>query len=270
MATILLVGHGSRDPEGVAEFLRFAADLQSGYEEHSVVPCFLEFARPSILEAVSQVVATRAERVIVMPLFLFAARHMREDIAGAIGRAQARYPFLPIYPAKHLGLDHRLLTILQDRIAEATSKAPKRLDDEIAVLLVGRGSRRPEGNAGVYEMADRLRAARAGHKGEVEVCFAGLARPCVSEAIRQLVKRGAQRIVVLPYLLFAGVLNKRIAAAVTETAAEFPDAELLDAGNLGGHPQLVHVVRDRVAAAQATAMAKGIMNDVEWQKALGL
>src|SRR5262249_26850304 len=153
-------------------------------------------------EAVGRAAADGAESLVLMPLFLFAARHMKQDIARVLARAQAQNPHLPIYAARHLGLDARLFAILDERLAEIESSSPEGGDDETVILLVGRGSRRPEGNAGVYEVAARLRARR---RWPVAVAFAGLASPGVEEAMRQTMVQGARRIVTVPYLLFDGV-----------------------------------------------------------------
>src|SRR5262249_36525272 len=147
----------------------------------------------------------------LVPLFLFAARHMKEDIAGIIAEAQARYPGLRWRVARHLGVDARLLEILADRLSEV-EPAATHLKEQTAILLVGRGSSYPEGNAGIYEVAERFRAC--GGYPWIETCFAGLAEPRVAESLRRAVEQGAERVVALPYLLFTGVLIKRIASAM--------------------------------------------------------
>ena len=49
--TVLLIGHGSRDPEAVEEYKLLAADLAVRLQV-DVVPCFLEFADPPIVEGI--------------------------------------------------------------------------------------------------------------------------------------------------------------------------------------------------------------------------
>lgn len=244
--TILLIGHGSRDPRGVDEFLDFTRTVRRAYRGYKVEPCFLEFARPDIPSAVEQAVRDGAQGILLAPLFLFAARHMKEDIAGAMARARARFPALPIYGARHLGVDGRLVGILEEQLTkmERASRVPG--GERTAILLAGRGSRQPEGNAGVYEIAERLRAPRGRW---VEVCFAGMATPGVAEGIRHAAAGGAQRIFVLPYLLFSGVLSRRITAARESAQSVCPDIEIQQADHLGGHRHVLEAVCDRISEA---------------------
>src|SRR5947208_3464832 len=88
---ILLVGHGSRDPEGVSQYHAFAAELTRRTDE-LVTSAFLEFNEPAISEAVRRCVAAGARRITVVPLFLGAAAHQKNDVPAAIAWARARYP----------------------------------------------------------------------------------------------------------------------------------------------------------------------------------
>src|SRR5262245_39843934 len=63
--TILLIGHGTRDPDGADEFRGFADDLAARLGgQRSVLPCFLELAPPSILGGIEQCVERAAGRII--------------------------------------------------------------------------------------------------------------------------------------------------------------------------------------------------------------
>jgi precorrin-8X/cobalt-precorrin-8 methylmutase len=62
---------------------------------------------------------------------------------------------------------------------------------------------------------------------------------------------GKQRIVVLPYMLFDGVLVKRIYAAADQLAEAEPSIEVLKAGYLGADPALVNVFLERAESGFA-------------------
>lgn len=242
---ILLLGHGSR--HGVAECLHFSRAVQSDHPAQRVYSCFLEFARPTVVEAADRALEAGASCIVLMPLFLFAARHMQEDVAGAMQQVRGLYPHLPLLSARHLNFDRNMLSIIDERLAEATGARPAYDPEKAAVLLIGRGSRRSENNAGVYEVARSLQRQR--NLTWVNVCFAGMAHPTVMEGIQQCVNQGAQRVILLPYLLFSGTLTRRVAAVADAAQAQCPSIEILRARHLGGHNALRAMVRERINEA---------------------
>ena len=87
---VLLVGHGSREPEGVTEFLDTARLVAQRAGQAVVEPCFLEFARPTIDEGYCRLIERGARRVVVVPALLFAAGHGRRDIPAAVAAVAAK------------------------------------------------------------------------------------------------------------------------------------------------------------------------------------
>src|SRR5579863_4952567 len=79
-AAILMCGHGSRDPDAVAEFAQMSARLKQRLPAHAVGHAFLEFARPIIREGLEALVATGAKRILAQPVMLFAAGHVKNDL----------------------------------------------------------------------------------------------------------------------------------------------------------------------------------------------
>lgn len=116
-----------------------------------------------------------------------------------------------------------------------------------AVLLIAHGSRHDEANADVRHVADCLR-----QRGEAIVVFSflELAEPNIHEGGRQCVQAGADRVVMLPYFLSAGVHVRRdLIQAQEELAKEFPRVHFVLAEPLGRHPLMVEVVEQRVREA---------------------
>jgi xanthine dehydrogenase YagS FAD-binding subunit len=86
----LIVGHGTRDPRGQAEMLAVAelvAGRLPGIRCHS---CSLEFASPTIAEGVASLVDQGVRQIVAMPLLLFAAGHVKQDIPAALAEAAGR------------------------------------------------------------------------------------------------------------------------------------------------------------------------------------
>src|SRR4029078_7446770 len=77
------------------------------------------------------------------------------------------------------------------------------VSDRAAVLLIAHGSRHPEANDDLHELAARV-AERGGHP-IVEACFLELADPDLAAGGARCVARGASRVLMIPYFLSAGV-----------------------------------------------------------------
>jgi sirohydrochlorin ferrochelatase len=117
-----------------------------------------------------------------------------------------------------------------------------------ALLLIAHGSRQDEANADLHYLAGELR--RRGGYSAVEASFLELAEPDIEEGGARCVGQGAERVVLLPYFLSAGVHVRRdLTAARARLARRFPDVEFHLAEPLGRHPLLVDVVVDRARAA---------------------
>src|SRR5438309_10932412 len=104
-----------------------------------------------------------------------------------------------------------------------------------ALLLIAHGSRESAANDDLHAMAALLRAA--GRYPIVEPAFLELAEPTIEQAGRQCVEQGAQRVILLPYFLSAGVHVQRDLAAHRDRLERnhFPIRYAL-AGPIGRHP----------------------------------
>jgi len=182
--------------------------------------------------------------VVAVPLVLTAAGHGKGDIPAALAREQVRHPGLSYRYGRPLGPHPALLTVLEARIDAALAGTPRA---GTHVVLVGRGSTDPDGNAEVAKVARLLWEGR-GYDG-VEFAFISLAEPSVPAALERTRRLGADRIVVAPYFLFPGVLVDRIVTQSREFAAAHPELDLRAAGVLGDCDGLAGLVLERYAEA---------------------
>jgi sirohydrochlorin ferrochelatase len=118
-----------------------------------------------------------------------------------------------------------------------------------ALLLMAHGSRQDEANSDLLSMVLDLRAR--GRYALVEGAFLELARPGIEEAGAACVAAGAERVVLLPYFLSAGVHVRRDLTDLHRRLAErFPHVDFRLAEPLGRHPLLLEVVADRALQAE--------------------
>jgi sirohydrochlorin ferrochelatase len=116
-----------------------------------------------------------------------------------------------------------------------------------ALLLVAHGSRHAAANDDLLHVARALE--ERGHP-IVEAAFLELAGPDIDEAGRRCVERGAERVVLVPYFLSAGVHVRRdLTAARDRLAARYPAVAWRLAEPLGRHPLLLDVVEARAREA---------------------
>jgi sirohydrochlorin ferrochelatase len=121
-----------------------------------------------------------------------------------------------------------------------------------ALLLIAHGSRQDEANDDLHHVVAALR--RRGAFAVVEAAFLELAEPDIDAGASACVAQGAERVVLLPYFLSAGVHVRRdLTAARDRLAARHPHVGVRLAEPLGRHPLLLEIVAERAREAQEGA-----------------
>ncbi len=231
---VILMGHGSRDSEGTEEFLTFVERVAARLS-HPVYPGFLELAEPPIVATLQEAVQSGAKTIIAVPWMLLGAGHVKNDLPAAIQVARRRHPQATIQYGAPITVQPEILSVLGDRLA-ALDPSNGLGSPDTAVLLVQRGSSDPDANAEVYRVARLLWEGR--NFASVEVAFSGVTRPTVQEGLLRCFTPGVTRILVLPYFLYTGILVKRIAQIVAETALAHPEYEFHVGRHMGQDTRL--------------------------------
>ncbi|MEJ7932032.1 CbiX/SirB N-terminal domain-containing protein [Ramlibacter sp. AN1015] len=111
---VILFGHGSRDPlwrrpmDAVAERL---SRLQPGL---SVRCAFLELTEPTLERVADELALAGVSAVAILPMFLGAGRHVREDLPTLVDALRQRHPDMLWDLRPPVGEDPRLLDHLAD------------------------------------------------------------------------------------------------------------------------------------------------------------
>jgi sirohydrochlorin ferrochelatase len=253
---LVAVAHGSADPraaaaigELIALVARRAAERGLGVPDLRVA--YLGHATPSV----PQVMRTFGPdaRVTVLPLLLTAAYHSKTDIPRVLARAGTGR--LDVTYGEPLGPHPLLLRALERRLPEAALQNPS----EVGVVLAAAGSSDPEANATIARLAAQWQArtgwfavrpayaspaAAGGQGGPAAAGGQGSsARPAPAQAVAELLKAGARRVVVASYLLAPGLFADRIRdASLAAGAAAVSPA-------LGAAPEVADVILDRYQEA---------------------
>jgi len=244
---VLLVGHGSRNPEANAEFESLADVYRKARADLDVQIGYVELARPLVSEAL-ETAARTARRIAVVPLFLFAAGHVKNDLPLAIDEARRRFPSVQIAAAPALGVHPSLVAMAHDRAATLFA-------DDAAVraktllLVAGRGSSDPDANADFCKLVRLIGDGRG--LFDVQATFMGITRPSVESSLDLIARMRPERLVVLPYLLFAGRLVERLTAQIDTFATRHPWIRASLAPHLGHDERLFALIDERARQALA-------------------
>ena len=84
---LVLLGHGSKDPEWSQPFEKIAVSLGKRLPAVSVFLAYLEHG-PSLDEAVTALVAKGVLSIRVIPLFLGAGGHVKQDLPKLVAQAK--------------------------------------------------------------------------------------------------------------------------------------------------------------------------------------
>ncbi|CAN5854392.1 CbiX/SirB N-terminal domain-containing protein [soil metagenome] len=115
-----------------------------------------------------------------------------------------------------------------------------------AVLLIAHGSRQEAANDDLRQLTARL----ADHRQYpiVEASFLELAEPDIIAGGDRCVEFGANRVLLVPYFLSAGVhLSRDLTAARDTLAQRHPDVDFRLGPALGPDPMLDDLIRKRIA-----------------------
>lgn len=242
--TLLVVGHGSRDPRGAREFHELVALVREREPALVVEGGFIELSRPPISECVKRLTEGGARRIAAVPLMLLAAGHAKDDIPATLVREKTRHPDVSFEYGRALGIRPELLSLMEERISAVVSEKEK---EATAILVVGRGSSDPDANSDLWKIS------RLFYEGRpyplVEAAYVGMTPPDVPAGLDRLRRLGVRRIAVFSYFLFTGILEERIREQSEEFAARNPEVAVSYAGYFGLHERVADLVLERYREA---------------------
>jgi len=119
VTALLLIAHGSRHDSANDDTRELAAELVRRGACSIAVAAFLEIAHPDIDAGAAECVRLGARRVVLLPHFLSAGMHVRDDLGAARQRLAERYPDVDVRLAEPLGRHPLLLDVLTERARDA-------------------------------------------------------------------------------------------------------------------------------------------------------
>jgi len=111
---IVLFAHGSRDPDWARPFEAIAAQLSGDF---LVRLAYLEIMRPTLGEAVGALAAAGARSIRVVPVFLGAGGHVKEDLPRLVAEAGRARPGLKLTLEAPIGEQPEVVAAIAKAIA---------------------------------------------------------------------------------------------------------------------------------------------------------
>ena len=109
---IVLFGHGSRDPSWRAPMDEVARRIRARAAGVDVRCAFLELDVPGLPAVTAELAAEGADAIRIVPMFLGAGRHAREDLPRLVEQCMRAHPAVQFDLRPSVGEDTRLLDLL--------------------------------------------------------------------------------------------------------------------------------------------------------------
>ena len=111
-SAVILFAHGARDPQWAQPFERIQALVSESLPGTPVELAFLERMTPDLPTAVARVAQAGVKRVTVIPLFLGAGGHVKDDVAALVRDLEQRYAALQFCVTSPIGEDDDLIAAI--------------------------------------------------------------------------------------------------------------------------------------------------------------
>ena len=251
MRAILYVGHGTRSEKGAAQAKNFLEKIIKQTSVSIQEISFLELTEPFIEEGFIRCVKKGATAITVVPLFLLAAGHIKTDIPEALFPLQRQYPQIQVSVADPFGVQERILDAITEMV-----KATGAWNGREALLVVGRGSGDPAIHKAFGKITEGLKQRLEAET--VSVCYLAAATPNFQQGITEISRDIKAGVIVIPYLLFGGLLLEEIDQEVNKRKRK--GHQVLHTGCLNRHQAIQEIILERSVDKEEASESSRVLN----------
>ena len=115
---VILFCHGSSDPLWAAPFRELTHQLQETYGQNQVHLGFLERSEPDLSAVVEKIAQLGPGHVKVLPVFLSAGKHLREDVPPLLEDFSKKYQDLTFELMAPVGRQPVFMQMLEDLVGD--------------------------------------------------------------------------------------------------------------------------------------------------------
>ena len=112
LSGIILFAHGSRDPLWKLPIETVARRIRERQTEVLVDCAYLELTTPDLPSVASQMIASGAHHIRIVPMFLGVGRHAREDLPVLVAQLQATHPLIEFELQSAIGENSQMIDLM--------------------------------------------------------------------------------------------------------------------------------------------------------------
>ncbi|AOP36524.1 ferredoxin [Leptospira tipperaryensis] len=242
---ILIVGHGSRENASNLEFEEFVEGYRNLHPATTIRTAYIELTTPDFKTTLREFAFTH-KKIVILPLFLFASGHVKNDIPLILSDLKEEFPEHRFLPAMPLGIHSNIIKLLSIR-ANQNKEISEESNRKTGVIVVSRGASDADANSDFYKAVRIFEEANSFLF--VKPCFIGITKPLLNEALEMAVKLRPDKILVVPYFLFGGKLIQKISNLVEEHSQKYPWIGIQALPHFGPDPILFTILDERISQA---------------------
>jgi len=114
---VLIIGHGSKDPNAHLSIKYVVDGLSSKYRNISY--CFLEIEEPNIEQGIQNCEKNNPKVLVIVFYFLHEGAHVKRDIYEDLNPALEKSNLTNVCITKHIGMDEKMIDLIIERAKEA-------------------------------------------------------------------------------------------------------------------------------------------------------
>ncbi len=241
---ICLIGHGSRNQEGTQEFQTLLHKIRDTKIFEITQGGFLEFAKPTVAEALSACLSNEVKNIIILPGILFHGKHTETDIPNSVSEILREYPEVNLIYSSPLETQPEVMEACKSRIEEAEKLSTKSISrSETLLMTIGHGSQNTRCNLKVEKELSML-GEKMGF-GKTLIFFSGFSKNFPEDLQERFIPHGFNRVILFPFFLFSGVWVNRVHTLSDVLQLKYPDTEFLTTSCLSHHGKIVEALVQR-------------------------
>ena len=113
---VMIIGHGSKDPNAQTSLDYVVDKLQTNYR--NVSRCWLEIEQPDIFEGIKKCEKDKPEVLIIVFYFLHEGAHVKIDVNNDLIPALENSTLKQTFVTKHIGTDEKIIDLIIERARE--------------------------------------------------------------------------------------------------------------------------------------------------------
>ena len=113
---VLIIGHGSKDPNAQLSIKYVVDGLQNTYR--NVDHCFLEIEEPNIQQGIDKCQNNNPKVLVIVFYFLHKGAHVKRDIFEDLNPAIEKSDLKKVLITEHIGTDNKMIDLIIERASE--------------------------------------------------------------------------------------------------------------------------------------------------------